>query len=97
MPQDHPNEELYEKAVHILETYFDIDDAGEDQNLAPAITAGGYAFGAPAVGGPAGLVGPGGVPLQPGGFNFAPAGDASTTVTGLGSAAPVFNFAQPPQ
>lgn len=45
--QDHPNEDLYEKAVHILETYFDIDE-GEDQNLAPQATATGYAFGAPA-------------------------------------------------
>lgn len=34
--QDHPNEDLYEKAVHILETYFDVDD-GEDQNLAPGM------------------------------------------------------------
>lgn len=32
--QDHPNEDLYEKAVHILETYFDVDE-GDDQNLAP--------------------------------------------------------------
>jgi len=34
--QDHPNEDLYEKSVHMLETYFDIDE-GEDQNLAPAV------------------------------------------------------------
>lgn len=58
--QDHPNEDLYEKAVHILETYFDIDE-GEDQNLAPAMdaSAGTYAFGAPA-----------GQPAPTGGFNF---------------------------
>jgi hypothetical protein len=33
--QEHQNEELYEKAVTILETYFDAEE-GEDQNLAPA-------------------------------------------------------------
>ena len=32
--QDHPGEDVYEKAVHILETYFDLDE-GEDENLAP--------------------------------------------------------------
>ncbi|MEW5301142.1 MAG: hypothetical protein WDW36_004021 [Sanguina aurantia] len=45
--QDHPNEDLYEKAVHILEVYFDADDGGEDQNLAPSANANEYAFGAP--------------------------------------------------
>lgn len=45
--QDHPNEDLYEKAVHILEIYFDADDGGEDQNLAPSANANEYAFGAP--------------------------------------------------
>ncbi|KAJ9513382.1 hypothetical protein QJQ45_001410 [Haematococcus lacustris] len=79
--QDHPNEDLYEKAVHILEAYFDIDE-GEDQNLAPAVTQeGGYAFGAPA---PAAAA-------QPGAFNFG--ADASATMeapTGM----PQFNFAQ---
>lgn len=45
--QDHENEELYEKAVHILETYFDIDE-GEDQNLAPTVTGSGYQFGSTA-------------------------------------------------
>lgn len=75
--QDHPAEELYEKAVQILENYFDIDE-GEDQNLTPAVTAGGYTFGAPN-------------PAQAGApvFNFVPQGDGS-----VASAAPVFNFAQ---
>ncbi len=36
--QDHPNEDLYEKAVHILETYFDVDE-GDDQNVAPGGSA----------------------------------------------------------
>ncbi|KAG1665775.1 hypothetical protein FOA52_002870 [Chlamydomonas sp. UWO 241] len=51
--QDHPSEDVYEKAVHILETFYDADGEGADQNLAPAVSenAGAYAFGAPAAGG----------------------------------------------
>ncbi|KAG1669496.1 hypothetical protein FOA52_015663 [Chlamydomonas sp. UWO 241] len=58
--QDHPGEEVYEKVLHILETYFEPEE-GEDQNLAPAMdaSAGAYAFGAP-----------GGGQVAPGGFNF---------------------------
>lgn len=69
--QDHPNEDLYEKAVHILETYFDIDE-GDDQNLAPQATAQGYAFGAPAA-----------QPAAGGGmvFNFGNAAADSSTST----------------
>lgn len=63
---------MYEKAVHILETFYDATDEGEDQNLAPAMDAsqGQYAFGAPAA-----QVAP------PGGFSFgaAPAGGAPFT------------------
>eukprot|EP00199_Chlamydomonas_sp_CCMP681_P000137 CAMPEP_0119102220 /NCGR_PEP_ID=MMETSP1180-20130426/1038_1 /TAXON_ID=3052 ORGANISM="Chlamydomonas cf sp, Strain CCMP681" /NCGR_SAMPLE_ID=MMETSP1180 /ASSEMBLY_ACC=CAM_ASM_000741 /LENGTH=543 /DNA_ID=CAMNT_0007086467 /DNA_START=102 /DNA_END=1733 /DNA_ORIENTATION=+ len=76
--QDHPNEELYEKAVHLLETYFEVDE-GEDQNLAPQATSAGYAFGAPAAPAPA--------PGAPGAFNF---GDPAAAPTG----APFFNFTQ---
>jgi len=47
--QDHPAEEVYEKAVHILETFFDADE-GEDQNLAPTMDTGAYQFGAPPAG-----------------------------------------------
>mmetsp|Transcript_588 Transcript_588/g.1321 ORF Transcript_588/g.1321 Transcript_588/m.1321 type:complete len:546 (-) Transcript_588:4676-6313(-) len=67
--QDHPNEDLYEKAVHILETYFDVDE-GEDQNLAPAMDAsqGRYNFGAPM-----------GQPAPTGGFNF---GDPNAAAAG---------------
>ena len=56
--QDHPGEDVYEKAVHILEAYYDADE-GEDQNLAPAMDAsqGQYAFGAVQ-------------PAATGGFNF---------------------------
>ena len=53
--QNHGNEDIYEKAVALLETYFDVED-GEVENLAPAVdaAAGTYAFGAgqqPAAGG----------------------------------------------
>lgn len=44
--QNHSNREIYEKAVNILETFFDVED-GENENLAPAVDAnqGTYAFG----------------------------------------------------
>ena len=59
--QDHPGEDVYEKAVHILEAYYDADE-GEDQNLAPAMdaNAGQYAFGAAAAA----------QPVAGGAFNF---------------------------
>jgi importin subunit alpha-1 len=49
MLQEHQNEDLYEKAVQILEQFFDVEE-GEDQNLAPALdmAQNAYAFGAPA-------------------------------------------------
>ena len=59
--QSHSNEDIYEKAVALLEHYFDVED-GEVENLAPAVdaAAGTYAFGAGA-----------GVGAPPaGGFNF---------------------------
>lgn len=56
--QEHQNEELYEKAVAVLEAYFECEE-GEDQNLAPQAGAGAYAFGT------------GALPAAPGGaFNF---------------------------
>ena len=61
LPQNHSNEDIYEKAVALLEHYFDVED-GEVENLAPAVdaAAGTYAFGAGA-----------GVGAPPaGGFNF---------------------------
>ena len=39
-PQNHSNEDIYEKAVAILESYFDVED-GEEENLAPAVAEGG--------------------------------------------------------
>ncbi|GAB4816813.1 hypothetical protein N2152v2_003859 [Parachlorella kessleri] len=59
--QNHSNEDIYEKAVALLENYFDVED-GEVENLAPAVDAaqGTYQFGAPGFG-----------QQQPqGGFNF---------------------------
>eukprot|EP00891_Asterochloris_glomerata_P004679 jgi/Astpho2/4679/Aster-00240 len=59
--QNHTAEDIYEKAVSILETFFDVED-GEVENLAPETdaNAGAYQFG-------------GQQPQQPGGFNFAAA------------------------
>lgn len=42
--QEHQNEDLYEKAVSILETYFECEE-GDDQNLAPQLAGNQYAFG----------------------------------------------------
>ncbi|KAK9829264.1 hypothetical protein WJX72_004853 [[Myrmecia] bisecta] len=66
--QNHTNEDIYDKAVTILETYFDVEDS-EVENLAPQVDAnqGTYAFGAPAAGQP-------GMAAPQGGFNFSPMG-----------------------
>jgi len=41
--QNHQNEDVYKKAVHILETYFGLDDEEDDQ-LAPETTNEGFVF-----------------------------------------------------
>jgi len=41
--QNHQNEDVYKKAVHILETYFGLDDE-EDDALAPETTSEGFVF-----------------------------------------------------
>lgn len=41
--QTHNNEEVYKKAVHILETYFGLDD-DEDEQIAPETTTQGFVF-----------------------------------------------------
>ena len=41
--QNHQNEDVYKKAVHILETYFGLDDE-EDEQLAPETTSEGFVF-----------------------------------------------------
>lgn len=46
--QEHKNNEVYEKVVSLLETYFGADDQ-EDENLAPAAVGNAYSFGIPAV------------------------------------------------
>jgi importin subunit alpha-1 len=60
MLQTHNNEDVYKKAVHILETYFGLDD-DDDTQLVPDISAGGQGF-----------VFQGGGPAAPppGGFTF---------------------------
>jgi len=76
--QEHQNEDLYEKAVAILEAYFECEE-GEDQNLAPAVAANQamYAFGNAA-----------GAPQQ--GFNFG--GDANAMQQQQGAPQGAFNF-----
>jgi Atypical Arm repeat/Armadillo/beta-catenin-like repeat len=65
--QNHSHEDIYDKAVNILETFFDVED-GEVENLAPQVDVdqGTYTFGAPAA--------PGVPGLPQGGFNFQPMG-----------------------
>jgi len=50
--QEHHNEEIYQKAIALLEKYFG-EDGDEDENLLPNVANGGFAFGAaaPVVGG----------------------------------------------
>lgn len=61
--QNHNNEDIYNKAIGILEAYFDVEE-GEVENLVPTVDAsqGTYTFGASQEA----------QPLQQGGFNFAP-------------------------
>ena len=59
--QNHAHEFVYEKAINILETFFEVED-GDVENLTPQIDAQGtYSFNAQ----------PGQQPGQGGGFNFA--------------------------
>ena len=44
--QSHHNEEIYEKAVSLLERYFGEED-GDDENLLPNTQGGGFTFAAP--------------------------------------------------
>lgn len=47
--QHHTNNDIYEKCVKILETYFGVDDEEEMTGMAPEVTEGGsqFAFSAP--------------------------------------------------
>jgi hypothetical protein len=55
-PQEHSNEEIYQKAISLLEKYFG-EEGDEDENLLPNVANGGFAFG-------------GNGPAVVGGFNF---------------------------
>ena len=54
--QEHSNEEIYQKAISLLEKYFG-EEGDEDENLLPNVANGGFAFG-------------GNAPAVVGGFNF---------------------------
>ena len=46
--QSHHNEEIYEKAVALLEKHFG-EEGDDDENLLPSTQNGGFSFGAPAM------------------------------------------------
>lgn len=43
--QEHESDEIYQKAVFIIETYFGAEDEAEDENLAPEVSGGQFSFG----------------------------------------------------
>ena len=43
--QEHASDDVYKKAVDIIEKYFGCEDGAEDENLAPALNGDTYAFG----------------------------------------------------
>lgn len=45
--QEHQNNEVYEKAIYIIETYFGIDEGGEDENILPSSEGDTFSFGLP--------------------------------------------------
>mmetsp|Transcript_25170 Transcript_25170/g.37406 ORF Transcript_25170/g.37406 Transcript_25170/m.37406 type:complete len:554 (-) Transcript_25170:1341-3002(-) len=45
--QEHQSDDVYKKAVEIIETFFGCEDEAEDENLAPALDGDTYAFGIP--------------------------------------------------
>lgn len=70
--QQHSNNEIYERSIKLLETYFGVEDEEEMAAIAPSVQGdgGGFGFGMPAAGGAPGGVG-GAAPSQPsGGFDF---------------------------
>jgi len=52
--QSHSNEDVYKKAMHILETYFGLDDEEDDAGIAPETTNAGFVFQQPQQPPPAG-------------------------------------------
>ncbi|KAL7500246.1 hypothetical protein ACHAWT_010965 [Skeletonema menzelii] len=45
--QEHQSDDVYKKAVEIIETFFGCEDEAEDENLAPTLNGDTYAFGIP--------------------------------------------------
>mmetsp|Transcript_3142 Transcript_3142/g.7211 ORF Transcript_3142/g.7211 Transcript_3142/m.7211 type:complete len:567 (+) Transcript_3142:89-1789(+) len=45
--QEHENDEIYEKAIGIIEKYFGCEDEQEDENLVPEISGDTFSFGIP--------------------------------------------------
>lgn len=45
--QEHESDEVYTKAVHIIETYFGAEDEADDENLAPTANGSTFSFGIP--------------------------------------------------
>ena len=45
--QEHESDEVYQKAVSIIESYFGEDDGAEDENLAPEASGDTFSFGVP--------------------------------------------------
>ncbi|KAL7532724.1 hypothetical protein ACHAXR_004801 [Thalassiosira sp. AJA248-18] len=45
--QEHESDEVYQKAVMIIETYFGAEDGAEDENLAPEANGNTFSFGVP--------------------------------------------------
>lgn len=43
--QHHSNNDLYEKSIKMLETYFDVEDESEMGNIAPAMQGDQFGFG----------------------------------------------------
>jgi hypothetical protein len=46
--QEHQSEEVYRKAVRLLETYFGGEEDAESENIAPLGNGNAYSFGGPA-------------------------------------------------
>lgn len=43
--QEHASDDIYRKAVEIIETFFGCEDGTEDENLAPSVHGGAFSFG----------------------------------------------------
>mmetsp|Transcript_22461 Transcript_22461/g.66594 ORF Transcript_22461/g.66594 Transcript_22461/m.66594 type:complete len:554 (-) Transcript_22461:307-1968(-) len=72
--QSHENEEIYDKAITLIESYFGADEVAEDENLAPVSNGDTFSFGLPAMKNVDGVSGEEMMPqqqaLQPFNFDF---------------------------